>query len=712
MTDYDRLLAIKKAAQVRLFQIPGVHAVGVGPKFVGGKRTNDISITVFVLEKRPLGDLPAEHAIPPEIEGIKTDVVARPPPRLLAGATLPDTATARPLSGGIAIKPGGAFGGGGTLGCLAVTNGPEPRVVALTCWHVVADPQFAPTSLTVGPSGGAMKFSGTNVPGTLVVVEFSLPPGARARGAFYTTSDVDTTASIAAGVNIAISDLALSGVNSSVSGDEVTIGVPSGTSPPEIRLFGPRASDAKAKLHATVFSPDELTHVITLTGRPADGQGLFTGIDPGGAQVSFGVFTAPGKNLAIRGIVEKMADSLRSVVAELGLTGITVTTATETVTVNGVEAVRCEITNDIRVGQPDNRFGCSTSWCTNNRIGRVLDARADVDAAIIEIDPGMKYLAEIKELGVVQGFHPVDDTEVFPGHEYPVKKRGMMTGATEGTILRLHVDGFIPLGSTRPFGRQYHEAMEIVSGLDVFADGGDSGSAIVSASPGDEGKVVGLLFGAGESLFGATFAMAMPIKGITDALKITLETATVAQAGIARTAPTFVGSPMSILDEEDALGPASLAGRPSAALRDRLMVVGQEVSASPVGEEIATAVQRHIPETQDLINGHRRVGAVWRRNGGTRIIQGFLEMLEAPPERATTLPATINERPLGECFRRIYKVLLRYGSAAFRADLQRLGPLVLESCGLTYQQMLVALSAAGAGSAAAPGMTFVEAEVH
>ncbi|HEY4185515.1 MAG TPA: hypothetical protein VGP07_10620 [Polyangia bacterium] len=692
MIDYERLLAVKKAAQERLFGIPGVHAVGIGAKLVAGKRTPDVSIAVFVLKKRPPGELSPEQAIPAEIEGFKTDVIEQPPPRRLAG-TLPDKQRYPSLRGGIAIKPAGPLGGGGTLGCLARTNDTPPRIVALTCWHVVADPNFIVSALKVQEHGDVATFSGTNTPATLVVVELTLSPGARSAGAYYVTSATDDLDHIATNVAKAITDLGLTGITASANGADVTTNVPAGAGSVSFHVYGPRRGDLKAKLHATVTNPTDLEHVLTLTGRQVDGQALYTTIHPGGARRSFGVFVAPGKNLAIGGIVTKLVAEITAAVTQLGLTGITASPGTGTVKLTGVEAVTCEITSDVRVGQPDNRFGCSTSWCTNHRFGRIVDGRSDVDVALIEVDPGLKYLAEIEEIGVVKGFYDVKDAEAHEGNEYPVKKRGMTTGLTNGTILHLHVDGFIPADDDSPFGSLYQDAMHVASGLDVFADSGDSGSALVSDEPPNDGMVVGIIFGAG-FILGAPFAMATPIKAVVDALHISPETATDAEAGVERTVPQPAGSAMSLLDEELALGPVSMAGRPSAALRDRLNVVGQEVSASPVGQQVATAVQRHIPEVQDLINDHRRVGAVWRRNGGTQIIQGFLAMVQAP-ERPLTLPATINARPVGECLRRIHKVMLRYGSAAFGADLSRLGPLLLAHCALTYPEMLAALRAAG-----------------
>ncbi len=66
---------MKRAAAARLHAIPGVHAVGVGFKVVGGKKTDQLAITVFVDKKKKPEELVQREIIPAEIEGIKTDVV-------------------------------------------------------------------------------------------------------------------------------------------------------------------------------------------------------------------------------------------------------------------------------------------------------------------------------------------------------------------------------------------------------------------------------------------------------------------------------------------------------------------------------------------------------------------------------------------------------------------------------------------------------------
>ncbi len=48
--------------------------VDVGPKYVNGRRTDELAIRVYVEKK---SDVAAADAIPEEIEGVPTDVIER-----------------------------------------------------------------------------------------------------------------------------------------------------------------------------------------------------------------------------------------------------------------------------------------------------------------------------------------------------------------------------------------------------------------------------------------------------------------------------------------------------------------------------------------------------------------------------------------------------------------------------------------------------------
>jgi hypothetical protein len=127
----EDLKRVKRKVEDRLLQIPGVNAVGIGPKFKGGKPTGEWAITVMLDQKKPLAEIPADEVVPEEIEGFKTDVDEGGPITVLAK---PPT-----VIGGMEIQAE-AGGGLGTLGCVLEepsTGGGNSNFYALTNQHVL-----------------------------------------------------------------------------------------------------------------------------------------------------------------------------------------------------------------------------------------------------------------------------------------------------------------------------------------------------------------------------------------------------------------------------------------------------------------------------------------------------------------------------------------------------------------------------------------------
>src|SRR5438445_9557338 len=214
MHDFERIREIKRAAQGRLLALPGVHSVAIGAKIVAGQRTKEPAIVVFVTRKKEPSDLPASEMIPTEIDGVKTDVVEEEMPHLLA-VSLPDTTEYDVMEGGIQIQAGTSVTGLGTLGCIARTDEPQPRIVALTCQHVVATWGPVPTGIQVQSSADKHEatFWGTNVPGTQVSFWVNLTPtgggGVQGVAAAPTiTTNADTPATIASKIVAALNAVA------------------------------------------------------------------------------------------------------------------------------------------------------------------------------------------------------------------------------------------------------------------------------------------------------------------------------------------------------------------------------------------------------------------------------------------------------------------------------------------------------------------------
>jgi hypothetical protein len=130
---------IKEAAEKELLKIPGVTGVAIGQKEKNGMRTGEISILVYVEKKKQETAIPANQRIPPEINGVKTDVIET------------GTISLHAYKGGTVLESDHQSGEG-TLGSFAFTQETTPRAVLLTNQHVVmSGTNTTPLSGEVGP---------------------------------------------------------------------------------------------------------------------------------------------------------------------------------------------------------------------------------------------------------------------------------------------------------------------------------------------------------------------------------------------------------------------------------------------------------------------------------------------------------------------------------------------------------------------------------
>jgi hypothetical protein len=74
MKSLEEITRVKTEVEPELLKIPGVTGVDIGHKYVGGKKTDELAIRVYVKKKR---EVPEKDAIPKEIRGIPTDVIER-----------------------------------------------------------------------------------------------------------------------------------------------------------------------------------------------------------------------------------------------------------------------------------------------------------------------------------------------------------------------------------------------------------------------------------------------------------------------------------------------------------------------------------------------------------------------------------------------------------------------------------------------------------
>ena len=644
MPDFGKIRDVKARARQRLLAIPGVHCVAIGPKIVAGQLTAEPVIVVFVTKKKPSAEISPAEVIPAEIEGIKTDVVEEELPQLLAGG-LPDEQQYPVLVGGIQIQAGNKLIGKGTLGCIAKTNDPNPKVVAITNQHVVTawGEKEIGISAFVSPDGHQVILFGSNLTGTRVQCSVTVTPTngtAQQLGPFQQiTTAADTPATVATQLAAAINAAATP--NATVQATQISVGhkpagnlalqpaagfavqmtckaevmwidatslkvitlhgnnvaglivlariavipvptgdfqyldilyrtvaadtltsianeiakrinalgnpgvtaagpaAPNGTEvtitsvgnfladfdPTEdSRVYYPETEDPDAKLKAAIAN-----NVIDFTGKiSGDNYGIYPNINAGGQPATAGFFLQPANNTDAGGVTTQIVGLLQS----KNIPNITPqASGPQQVTITGAEEVECVISSDVRVGQPVNTFNSGCLRCVDRRIGRVLDARLDLDIALVQLDAGLQYKAEVVATPsnwVIAGTHDVTDDEAMPPFNYRVKKRGRSTGATNGGIQYLHADGDI--GTHTVFHRHFTDAIKIVG--PTFSAEGDSGAAILNSA----NEVVGILFAGTGSICHAT-----PIRAVTDAFNITIESAT--QPNDMRTVPQLATQP-------------------------------------------------------------------------------------------------------------------------------------------------------------------------
>ncbi|MFC9325697.1 hypothetical protein [Kitasatospora sp. NPDC057015] len=143
MPSVEELVAIKERVEQRFLDQPGVTGIDVGYKVVGGERTGEIAVRVYVARKTD--DVPLDQRVPPDIDGVVTDVLERTyelhvAARPLGVSLQSDTTHYTTLQGGVSMGPSRAVGGfvyAGTLGAVVIDNTTQAHV-ALTNFHVAA----------------------------------------------------------------------------------------------------------------------------------------------------------------------------------------------------------------------------------------------------------------------------------------------------------------------------------------------------------------------------------------------------------------------------------------------------------------------------------------------------------------------------------------------------------------------------------------------
>jgi hypothetical protein len=351
------------------------------------------------------------------------------------------------------------------------------------------------------------------------------------------------------------------------------------------------------------------------------------------------------------------------------------------------------VANQEEVGQAMG--STSSSACCSDIIGKVLDAQcdADVDIALIKLTAGLQYLAEVHGIGRIGATHLLTPAEIAAG-TLLVKKRGRTSALTGGTLEVGFRSGPIFMPDKVTVYRNYVGALSVRANPDLtspatltnFSLGGDSGSAVLNEAD----HVIGILFGGSDAkntptgpVFGT--GLFMPIKTITDKFaegipiprRIQLSVAHAENPGEIRTVPT----PMVA----DAVAPPEPVITPGEAQR-----LEDAIRTTESGRWYADLYDRHRDEVGALVRENRHVTLVWHRSGAAALFQWLLRTFTRHDVR---LPDAIQGRPVRACLEEIGHALARYGSAALRADVERVLPVLPEVAGLDDAEILARLRA-------------------
>lgn len=599
------------------------------------------------------------------------------------------------LRGGILIQ-GGSKNTGGTLGCLATlpadAQHPNGRIVGVTCSHVVREYSGAKPLLHADSTGGAtidLKLVGAIIPAHSAITAIFVRQETMQASVFYQTSAGESLKHVADGLAAEISRAGLPGVSATATLLQpklarVNVVGFGGSTRIDCSVQGPAQFPGNLQLRAHVVKTPTGEHIVSFDGSVSSPDlGVFVDIDSTGFAVTFGIYHNPPKNQRLQDLAQAISTAINlSPASQRGL--VSAMAVGDKVTISQAKYVRVWVEPDIRIGQPIDFYQSHTAPCCNFRIGRVLEARLDIDVALIQFDAGLKYKHHIEELNAVAGTQTP-----LPG--LAVQKRGVVTGITEGMVSAIAMSGLVGSGGLT---RVFHNAAAIDStildtgGLThrAFALPGDSGAAVVTTGAGIP-KLAGMLFGGGID----GNAMMTPIDQVVSGfshLGLAFDPGIGVDLSAVHTVPANTMN-LEAADEDDRrLVNGADAARPLAGFADRIHEVGQQIASTSVGREYTAAVRRHFGEALDLVNQNPRVATVWHRSGGPELLNALLRVLRFDDE---PLPREINGRPLAECLLSLRKIFSRYADPQLSRELGRLTALLTKLAGMTYPQMLATL---------------------
>jgi hypothetical protein len=530
-----------------------------------------------------------------------------------------------------------------------------------------------PTNLvaTVNPGGQiVLSLSNANPIATDSVVAVDIYDGTGTTviaEAEYVTAPGDTLANVVNGLAAVVTGLGL-GLTVTPSGSTLTI------------TGAPIFAVTRGPLQSTDdFSAAVDRNSITYTGTVGgDDDGIYLDIFPGGSNPSFGVFVNPPKNSDGNAMATTVWQAFNALPAALRGSVTMDQPHANIITLHNIEAVESRITHDIRIGQPDASFGSSCCHCCSHRIGRVMDVRFDLDVALIQLDPDIKYKPEIRDIDLVAGVTP-------PTASMTVFKRGRTTqrisAASAGVVRAVDVAGHVITTGVAATLRFYNNVFMVQSANNFpFSLPGDSGAAVTDGAH----NLVGINWG-----HSGLIAFATPIDVIIAAFPaLALNFAPAPAAGQDAHAVRVVPKPAAHMEAVADPRVRAVPSMASAPIRDRLLEAEKEVVVMPAGRKYADLIRSHFAEGLKLVNGNRKVATAWHRNGGPELLHAIFNVIQRRDQR---LPLELQGRPLSECLARILRVMARYASPHFAADLELHGPRLAGMAGLTYNDVLSTL---------------------
>lgn len=75
MATLEEVKKVREKHEASLMKREGVVGCAAGYKQVGGKKTDELCVVCFVVQKKPEEELRKQDVIPKNIEGVPTDVV-------------------------------------------------------------------------------------------------------------------------------------------------------------------------------------------------------------------------------------------------------------------------------------------------------------------------------------------------------------------------------------------------------------------------------------------------------------------------------------------------------------------------------------------------------------------------------------------------------------------------------------------------------------